>query len=61
MTAVEMIRRCFEHQHPEEYGRGAVPEPSLPSTLRYGPGDDLPPVAETLAQEDMGHPEAYQL
>jgi hypothetical protein len=27
VSAVPMIARCFEHQHPEEYGRAEVADP----------------------------------
>jgi hypothetical protein len=27
VSAVPMIARCFEHQHPEDYGRAEVTEP----------------------------------
>lgn len=60
MDAVDMIRRCYHFQHPEAFGRPAVNEGAIPSTLRYGPGDTIPD-GENLPLEPMGHPEAVPL
>ena len=38
-SALEMIRACFRHQHPEDFGRAMVDEGPIPPELRlwYGP------------------------
>jgi hypothetical protein len=61
-SAVEMVKECFRHQHPEEYGGDAIPEPAIPTTLRHGPDLPLAPsAAETLPEPMMGHPDARSL
>lgn len=30
------FRRCHQHQHPEEYGRDAIPEPTEAGYLKRG-------------------------
>lgn len=60
-SAVDMVNDCFRHQHPEAYGRGEVPEPPVPSTLRWGTDPVLTPRGPELAETAMGHPEAHVL
>lgn len=36
-----MVQTCFRHQHPEAYEGLEVAEPSVPTELRYGRGDQV--------------------
>lgn len=50
-----MIRRCFFHQHPEDFERPYVPEPS--EYERMGPGHDVASSREIVNEEPMGNGE----
>lgn len=53
-----MVQTCFRHQHPEAYQRDEVPEPSVPTELRYG-SDRIPDgIQEYQVEETMGDPGA---
>ena len=60
-STAAMINDCFRHQHPEAYGQPAVPEPAIPTHLRYG--NDQPVAASriSIAEEPMGVPGAQPL
>ncbi len=61
-SALDMIADCFRHQHPEVFGRPAVPGPVLPIEVRYG-RDDVrqSPPAQSIMEEAMGYPGAIAL
>lgn len=49
-----MVMACLRHQHPEAYRDCEPPaEPSIPTGLRYGPGDHLPETP-SIPEEPMG-------
>jgi hypothetical protein len=52
-----MIRACFRHQHPEDFGRAMVDEGPIPAELRYGT-DHVHPSGRVFAEESMGDPDA---
>ena len=52
-----MIRACFRHQHPEEFGANAVDDAAVPARLRYG-SDDIYPRGAAVPEEPMGNPGA---
>lgn len=54
-----MIRRCFFRQHPEDFERAYVPEPT--EYERMGPGFDVRTSHEVLPEAPMGNgePQAY--
>jgi hypothetical protein len=56
-SAIEMIRACFRHQHPEEFGASAVNDAAVPARLRYG-SDDIYPSGAAVPEEPMGNPGA---
>ena len=56
-SAIEMIRACFRHQHPEEFGASAVDDAAVPARLRYG-SDDIYPSGAAVPEEPMGNPGA---
>lgn len=58
--AIEMIRACFRHQHPEEFGASAVDDATVPAHLRYGT-DDIYPAGATVPEEPMGNPGAVAI
>jgi hypothetical protein len=55
-SALEMIRACFRHQHPEDFGRAMVDEGPIPTELRYGT-DHVHPSGRILPEEAMGDPD----
>ena len=55
-----MIRACFRHQHPEEFGAGAVHDAAVPAHLRYG-SDDIYPAGAAVPEEPMGNPGAVAI
>jgi hypothetical protein len=55
-----MIRACFRHQHPEEFGASAVDDATVPAHLRYGT-DDIYPAGATVPEEPMGNPGAVAI
>ena len=57
LSALEMIRACFRHQHPEDFGRAMVDEGAIPAELRYGT-DHVHPSGRVFAEESMGDPDA---
>ena len=58
MNADPMVQTCFRHQHPEAYGRLEAIEPNdVPSTLRYGTGDQYVPEAAVFHEEPIGNGE----
>jgi hypothetical protein len=57
LSALEMIRACFRHQHPEDFGRAMVDEGPIPAELRYGT-DHVHPSGRVFAEESMGDPDA---
>ena len=61
MNSAPMINRCFRHQHPEAYGEAEVPEPLVPTELRYGQDRVAEPSGESLPEERPGHPDARLL
>ena len=60
-TALDMINDCFRHQHPEAYGREAVPGAVVPLELRYGRDPMYVTMTAELPEESMGNPDAEQL
>lgn len=61
-STAQMINDCFRHQHPEAYGRDAVPDIALP--WRVVCGRDHHVASEpgsALREEPMGHPQASPL
>jgi hypothetical protein len=58
--AIEMIRACFRHQHPEEFGASAVDDATVPAHLRYG-ADDIYPAGAAVPEEPMGDPGAVAI
>jgi hypothetical protein len=56
-STLEMIRACFRHQHPEDFGRAMVDEGLIPPELRYGT-DHVHPAGRILPEEPMGDPDA---
>lgn len=59
-SAIEMIRACFRHQHPEEFGAGAIHDAAVPAHLRYG-SDDIYPAGAAVPEEPMGNPGAVAI
>jgi hypothetical protein len=59
-SAIEMIRACFRHQHPEEFGASAVDDAAVPAHLRYGT-DDIYPAGAAVPEEPMGNPGAFAI
>jgi len=59
-SAIEMIRACFRHQHPEEFGSSAVNNAAVPARLRYG-SDDIYPSGAAVPEEPMGNPGAVAI
>jgi hypothetical protein len=59
-SALEMIRACFRHQHPEDFGRAMVDEGLIPAELRYGT-DHVHPAGRILPEEAMGDPDALSV
>ncbi len=59
-SAIEMIRACFRHQHPEEFGASAVHDAAVPARLRYG-SDDIYPSGAAVPEEPMGNPGAVAI
>jgi hypothetical protein len=59
-SALDMIRACFRHQHPEDFGRAMVDEGSIPPELRYGT-DHVHPSGRILPEEAMGDPGALSV
>ena len=59
-SAIEMIRACFRHQHPEEFGARAVNDAAVPARLRYG-SDDIYPSGAAVPEEPMGNPGAVAI
>jgi hypothetical protein len=57
LNTLEMIRACFRHQHPEDFGRAMVDEGPIPPELRYGT-DHVHPAGRILPEEPMGDPDA---
>ena len=57
VSALEMIRACFRHQHPEDFGRAMVDEGPIPPELRYGT-DHVHPSGRIFPEESMGDPDA---
>jgi hypothetical protein len=55
-----MIRACFRHQHPEDFGRAMVDEGPIPPELRYGT-DHVHPSGRILPEEAMGDPGALSV
>jgi hypothetical protein len=55
-STAAMINDCFRHQHPEAYGQPAVPEPAIPTHLRYGHDQPIPASRVAIAEEQMGIP-----
>ena len=54
MNACPMIVTCYFHQHPEDYGRPPVDEPSLPASLRYGSGEAPTASTAVIPEEQIG-------
>jgi|KBSSwiStaDraftv2_1062776.scaffolds.fasta_scaffold305960_2 hypothetical protein len=59
-SAIEMIRSCFRHQHPEEFGASMVDDATVPAHLRYGT-DDIYPAGAAVPEEPMGNPGAVAI
>ena len=59
-SAIEMIRACFRHQHPEEFGACLVADVTVPAHLRYG-ADDIYPGGAAVPEEPMGNPGAVAI
>lgn len=59
-SAIEMIRACFRHQHPEEFGASAVDDAAVPAHLRYG-ADGIYPTGAAVPEEPMGNPGAVAI
>lgn len=59
-SAIEMIRACFRHQHPEEFGASLVDDATVPAHLRYG-ADDIYPAGVAVPEEPMGNPGAVAI
>ena len=57
VSALDMIRACFRHQHPEDFGRAMVDEGPIPPELRYGT-DHVHPSGRIFPEESMGDPDA---
>jgi hypothetical protein len=55
-----MIRACFRHQHPEEFGASAVHDAAVPARLRYG-SDDIYPSGAAVPEEPIGNPGAVAI
>jgi hypothetical protein len=55
-STAAMINDCFRHQHPEAYGQAAVPEPAIPTHLRYGNDQPIAASRVAIAEEAMGIP-----
>jgi hypothetical protein len=55
-----MIRTCFRHQHPEEFGASMVNDATVPAHLRYGT-DDIYPAGAAVPEEPMGNPGAVAI
>jgi hypothetical protein len=53
-STAAMINDCFRHQHPEAYGHPAVPEPAIPTHLRYGNDQPIATSRISIAEEPMG-------
>src|SRR4029453_14748350 len=53
LSALEMIRACFRHQHPEDFGRAMVDEGPIPAELRYGT-DHVQPSGGVFHEAGMG-------
>ena len=49
-----MIRRCYRHQHPEDFDRQEVEEPRLPESLRYGRSEEPRASTSAIPEEAMG-------
>jgi hypothetical protein len=65
-STIAMIRACFRHQHPAEFGRAEVDEGDIPSGLLYGPGEEIVPQRRRSRQrsrpeEEMGNPDAVPI
>jgi hypothetical protein len=60
-STAAMINDCFRHQHPEAYGQPAVPEPAIPTHLRYGHDQPVAASRISIAEEPMGVPGAQPL
>ena len=56
-STLDMIRACFRHQHPEDFGRAMVDEGPIPPELRYGT-DHVHPVGRIVPEEAMGDPDS---
>lgn len=59
-SAIEMIRACFRHQHPEEFGACEVDDAAVPAHLRYG-ADGIYPTGVAVPEEPMGDPGAVSI
>lgn len=59
-SAIEMIRACFRHQHPEEFGTSMADDATVPAHLRYGT-DDIYPAGTAVPEEPMGNPGAVAI
>lgn len=57
---IDMLRACFRHQHPEEFGREIVDEPYVPPELRYG-NDPQKSKGRIIQEQAMGNPDAIPL
>jgi hypothetical protein len=57
----DMIQDCFRHQHPEAYGREAVPQIALPWRFVCGRDHMASMPASALPEESMGNPNAPPL
>lgn len=57
--SIDMIRRCFYHQKPAEFGRPDVDYPFLDPAI-FSRGEDLSGIAYVpeIPEEPMGCPEA---
>jgi hypothetical protein len=51
---IDQLIRCYQHQHPEDYARGAVEEPWLPELVRYGVDEVIQTSTTVLHEEAMG-------
>ncbi len=60
-STTAMINACFRHQHPEAYGQPTVPEPPIPTHLRYGSDPPVTTSGLSIREEPMGLPDAQPL
>lgn len=61
-STAQMINDCFRHQHPEAYGRDAVPDIALPWRIVCGRDHHVASEpGSALREEPMGHPQALLL